>query len=456
MTDWHFLVVRHFGGRHQRLQTCAQIKRQVEQHGLSNVLPLIKYESNRTHEYYLGLAYDPIASVNEKTAEDTARQVLVDAGISTAANRELSWAVEADEVKRFLSGTLGCDSFTIPILYESESGREALPIGQLLSEVNIGELSSIAPTAEQTEQYSRLLYWCSAIGSGGLDRIRQVSQILGINNDWRGAWSILRRLILLGHLEFDGGDALRWSVIPPTLVTLAEGGDQRILVGQRTPAIVQYLSEGLSIEEVPQPNGPPRLLARNIASDVSYRPGYQARDVGCVSRQLADLLPDLDNWILRLPTWEERDFRRFSIEKYDPWVDELHQVSAILDTASAGLYRFTIEQTQRRVVTVAFFDDRAHRWICGDYYGLRFLARARHGLCRAVYHERARQLIIPASDHWPMPYERALVLARGSLPLRLQTESGKFVLTYEGIPPEFAAHMCKLLGLQMEGNQCTI
>lgn len=452
MPDWRFLVVRHFGGPHQRQETCARIKQRVEEHGLSNVLPLVKYELSRQREYYLGVAVDANASVNGTCAEDVARNVLVEAGVGDAANRQRSWLVEAEQVRRFLPGTLGCESFTVPILYEAGGEGGSPPTDRLLSELDISELQPIAPNTAETEHYSRVLYWLSAIGSGGLDRIRQVCQALGMENEWGGAWSVLRRLVLLGHLEFDGGAALRWSVIPPALVTSVEDSGQRILVGQRTPAIVQYLSDHLQLEEVPQRNGPPRLFIQGATSEIYYRSGRRVQDAGCVAQQLSTLLPALGNWILRLPTWDERDFGRFSTEEYDLRADEFRQVPTISGSPRAGLYRFTFEQSIRRVVTVAFFDDRDSRWICGDYYGLRFLARARCGLCRAIYYRDARQLVIPVTDRWPMPYERALVLARGALPQRLQTESGPFVFVYEGVPLEFAARMCKLLGLEMEGD----
>ena len=219
---------------------------------------------------------------------------------------------------------------------------ESPPTDRLLSELDVSELRPAVPSAAETEQYSRLLYWCSAIGSGGLDRIRQVCQTLGIDNEWGGAWSVLRRLVLLGHLEFDGGAALRWSVIPPTLVTSAEDDGQRILVGQRTPAIVHYLSERLHLEERPQPNGPPRLLIQGGADDIWYGSGRRVQDAGCASRQLSDLLPALGDWVLRLPTWDERDFGRFSTEEYDPRADEFRQVPAISGSPRAGLYRFHV------------------------------------------------------------------------------------------------------------------
>jgi hypothetical protein len=454
MPNWRFLVVPHYGGAQQRKLTCEMIKGQVEESGLSCNLPMVKYEPGRRGEYYLGLAV--VCNLEDAdSVECSAREILCNVGVHSAQNQQRFPILDPstnEQIERWLRGSLECESFTIPMAYEASGAWEAPPSGRLLSELDFSELQPFAPNAAETEQYSRLLYWCSAIGSGGLDRIRQVCQTLGINNDWGGAWSVLRRLVLLGHLEFDGGAALRWSVIPPTLVTSVEDPGRRILVGQRTPTIVRYLSERLHLEERPQANGPPRLLIQGEANEIWYGSGRRVRDAGCASRQLSKLLPTLSDWVRRLPTWDEGDFGRFATEEYDPHADEFRQVPQVSGNSRTGLYRFTFEQPSRRVVTVAFFDDNDGRWICGDYYGLRFLARARCGLFRAVYCRDAYQLVVPATDRWPMPYERALVLARGSLPQRLQAESGLAVFVYEGISPEFAASMCRLLGLEMEGD----
>lgn len=450
MTDWRFLVVRHFCGLNQRRLICAQIKRQVEQRGLSSLLPMVKYELNHQREYFLGIAVAAYASADGEDAVDVARQVLVDAGIRAAANRQAIFLVGAEEVQGLLHGALGFDNFTMPIEYEARIDWEAPPTDRLLAEFDLSELRLAAPDATETEQYSRLLHWCSAIGSGGLDRIRQACQALRIDNEWGGAWSVLRRLVLLGHLEFDGGAAFRWSVIPPTLVAPVEDGDHRILVGQRTPAIVQHLHERCQVEDSPQPNGPPRLLVQGAPAGICYKPGRPVRDAGCVPRQLSELLPTFSDWLRRLPTWDERDFGRFNTEGYDPHTDDFQQVPAIAGHPRAGLYRFTFEQPARRAVTVAFFDENGGRWICGDYYGLRFLARSRWGLCRVVYCADTHQLVVPVTDRWPMPYERALVLASGTLPQSLHAEPGRSVFVYEGIPLEFAGSMCELLGLDME------
>ena len=121
MRKWQFLVVKQFGGVHQRQQTCARIKQRVEQEGLSDVLPLVKYERGRQKEYYLGLAIDRTAAGQDAdAADDLARHVLVDSGIAVAKNPQLSYVVDAEDVQRLLTGTLECDSFTLPISYDYE------------------------------------------------------------------------------------------------------------------------------------------------------------------------------------------------------------------------------------------------------------------------------------------------------------------------------------------------
>jgi len=238
--------------------------------------------------------------------------------------------------------------------------------------------------------------------------------------------------------------------IPPTLVTTADG-EHKVLVGQRAPTLIDAVRENHRIDECPQAGGPPRLLLASADDGLRYGAGRQVNDVGCVSRRMSELLPDLSEWVCRLPTWAERDFARFQTEQYDPHVDAFREISPIASQPPSGLYRFVFDQRPQRIVTVAFFDDARGQWVCGDYYGLRFLARSRCRLCRTVYRSDARQLVLPVSDRWPMPYERAIVLANGALPQRLQPESGSPVLAYEGITSEMAARMCNLLGLEMEG-----
>ena len=449
MPKWQFLIVKHFGGPLQRQQTCARIKQQVEQQGLSDILPLVKYERGRQKEYYLGIAIDANSVSEGRDAADFARHVLVDAGVSIARNPQFSFVVEADEVQRLLSGTLECDSFTIPIIFDIAGCADGPSADQLFAEVDAADMLRAEPSPDDTLKHSRLLEWCSAVGSGELARIQQACQSLGFSSDWGGAWSVLRRLVLLGHLEF-AGNSLRWSVIPPTVIAPDDDSDCVILVGQRTPGMISFLRSGFSMEEQPQIDGPPRIVIREARGDIFYRPGRRAFEAGCAARELSNLLPNLNEWVSRLPTWDEQDFGRFDIERYEPQFDQFHEVSRIDERYKSCLYRFTFRQ--QRIVTLGLFDDRADRWICGDYYGLRFLARVRHGRCRAALRSHTNQLVIPLTDRWPLPYERALVLASGALPQRIRTDQGDTVLSYQGITKPLAEKLSTLLDLELEAS----
>jgi hypothetical protein len=445
MPEWNFLVVRHFGGRRQRQELCARIKSEVEDENLSHLLPLVKYEPSRGLEYYLGLAYD----ASDWDAEDEARHILVAAGIGAAANPQQSYTIAAHQVQTLLRGSLEFESFTVPIHYERVTASEMPSTAELLArdDSDDDEIDSL-----EAEKYARLLYWCSAIGAGGLDRVKEACTLLGIDTEWGGAWSVLRRLALLGHLDISDGQSVRWGVLPPMLVTPALDVGERFLIGQRSPALRSSLLADSSLYERYQPAAPARWVILRGGANLECYGGTEPRDAGCLAGRLSELLPDRDEWLRQLPSWEERDFARYFVELYNPAEDAFGPVQFRLNALEGGLYRFTLERAGRPMTTLALYDCDANRWVAGDYYGLRFLARSAVGACRAFHDEEAATLVLPVADRWPMPYERALVLASGRLPRRMQLDGGEAVVVYKGIPQWLAIQLCGLLSLEMESN----
>lgn len=449
MPNWQFLVVRHFGGSQQRRLTCAAIKQRVEQRGLANFLPLVKYEVGRAGEYYLGVALDADTTDNCDPAE-LARNLLHDAGVHTATNTQLSWVVTPEQVQGLLRGTLECASFTLPMAYEPMAPEATLDAQSLLAELDGEVLQPHETDAEKTSQYEKLLYWCSAVGAADLARLHNACHLLGFDESMGKAWSVLRRLVLSGHAEFDPA-SLRWSLLPATLVETAADSQRHFLVGQRSHGIVGALRAEYGAELVPQPDGPPVLyVGRDAQPASSEMVGKRFILAGPVAERLAGLLPSLVDWTSRLPTWEEKDFGRFDVEVYNPDTATFEEHS-LPGAPTQGLYRFSCDVSGRRTVTVAFFDGNAGRWACGDFYGLRFVARVGSGMRHAIYRSEFKQLLIPAVDRWPMPYERALVLASGILPDRLQPESAPPLLVYEGITCSLAERLSTLLGVEVEG-----
>ena len=440
-------MVRHFGGSQQRRQLCADIKQCVERLGLSPYLPLVKYEIGRGHEYYLGIAVDG----NNEYAISSGRDILTQLGVASAKNPDLSWVVSAEETAGLLRGNLQCDSFTIPLFYEPDQEVPSVSREQVYSVLDVDELEPMHPQPPESSLMDRLLYWCSATGSGDLSRMQHTCQLLGISIEWGGAWSVIRRLTLLGHLEFDARNGIRWGCVPPALVTSAEDDNCSFLTGQRTPALLQMLSERSDTVEHAQYEGPSQITLKGVDHDAiaTSRQPSSILNLGCASRRMGDLLPDFDSWVEQLPTWDERDFGRYQVERYLPHSDEFCAAASV-SQPDPGLYRFSLEEDQHRYPWLAFYDCKASRWIGGDRYGLRFIARNSARVCRIAYRNTTKELLMPLSDRWPMPYERALVLADGLLPDRLQDESGEQVLSYSGVPRELAETLCSLLRLDMD------
>jgi len=436
---------------------CAAIKRAVEQRGAAETLPLVRYELGSRGEYYIGLA------INDPQAEggripDIATEVLGDAGIR---QDRLMGPIEADGLAALLEGSIDCESFTRPITFERRQAaahEDLMTLAAVLSddqsELDASDTVAIGDLANATRM-DQLLTWCSAVGSGDIARLRAACGVLGIEVDpsFGGVWSVLRRLVLVGHVEFDPNRNCRWAVLPPTLVQSASDDGWWYLVGQRTPAILEALRSGSVLGLQPQAAAPPTLQVGATLDRAALMKSVESLQIaGPAAAKVAAALPDRCGWKELLPEWQENDFGRFDIEAYSVDSDGWASTESRAPT-TGGMYRFTLHRegmSSFPSVTTTYLDSTAHKHICGDYYGMRFLARAAAGACRVAYRSEARHLLIPPADRWPMPYERALILASGMLPRRITTPDDRSYMSYQEIPEELAARLCSLLDVNME------
>ena len=114
------------------------------------------------------------------------------------------------------------------------------------------------------------------------------------------------------------------------------------------------------------------------------------------------------------------------------------------------MYRISLEGDRTSRTMTLFFDEPAQRWIRGDWYGLRFLSLEAGQACVEVVHDSgASELLIPASQRWPLLYERALTLASGMLPGRAANPDW---LSYPRIPLDLAKVLCGKLNVNLMEN----
>jgi hypothetical protein len=333
---------------------------------------------------------------------------------------------------------------------------------QLISDDDPFDLSQPAASKQGSEteilvrsqRYDRLLFWLSAYGSGSREVFLRACQTLGLDQEGVESRHIFRRLRLLGHLELSTNGS-RWSAAPPVLVKMdqSESGEDYFLCGQRNIEILQKLRQVAEVEESPQIEGESPATARIRADDEERLSAALEKSSslnllsmgGKVAYRLARLLPPVANWANALETLEGIplhlfEFKRFEGDQFIPDYFEgksgFYQLWPITgEKHGAALPKYSL-----------FYDEVSNRWVRGDWYGLRFLARQTDGRpCPVRYDSDTSRLAVPNEWRWPELYERALVLASGQLP----KHNGRW-LVYEAISPQTFDELRVKLNLQCE------
>ena len=273
------------------------------------------------------------------------------------------------------------------------------------------------------DRYNLLLHWLSATAEGTWQTFRNVCSVLQLVDDRNSERSIFRRLTLLGHIE-SSESGQNWSICPTVLVQCPTDQDVYILTGQQTPMLIEHLREHYEVELLPQPNyqGPSCVRVNGFSTnDVSLN-GFNIVPAGTVSVQLAQLLPDLEGWKGILPAIDRLSTTTYNIEIWDGkkyiQCDNFYERDGKY-CGDSGLYRLTKREKNNPYQIVLYFDEPNQQWLRGDWYGLRFLAYNSAGRDFEIsYDSSTNEILIPIAEHWPLLYERTLVLASGMLPAR--------------------------------------
>ncbi len=299
----------------------------------------------------------------------------------------------------------------------------------------------------------RLLHWVSARGEGTWEAFAQACAILRVADDRQEARSVFRRFNLLGHID-RSSDGSRWAASPAALVRFPDDPASGFLTGQRTESLIRVFEERWSLNEKRQTHypGPPRIaLGSSLPRDTNGGADLGVVEAGSTSIQLAHLLPDLNGWkdslhsIPKLPI-AAYDVKRWQRQGGFQACDTLYEQNGIWH-GELGMYRLGRDGDGSSRTMTLFFDEPFNRWLRGDWYGLRFLAlEADQEKVEAIHDSDSGELLIPASQRWPLLYERALTLASGLLPGRTANPEW---LSYPRIPLDLARTLCRKLNVDL-------
>lgn len=410
----------------ERIRKIIQLQKQTQ------MIPVVKFE-RKLQRRSRGQFYVLLAVENKEgmTLPDEVATVLKYAGL----RGQPLWPIDPASVKPMTGGaeleTHSLNALKYKPLWPNDMGDPFDLSDAPFHEEDVDD-SSLG------ERYNRLLNWLSANAEGTWQTFARVCDILQLADNIKGTRSIFRRLILLGHIE-SSSDGQKWSICSTTFVQCATEPDICFLAGQQTPNLIKQLSAHWEIENIPQPSyqGPSCIKIHNNLSTDLLVDELQIESVGVASLQLTRLLPDLEGWKTILTTIDRINTTNYNIEIWNG--NRFSSCDTFYERdgryfGESGMYRLTRGEDRNTYQIVLYFDQPNQRWLRADWYGLRYLAYNSIGRdFEVVYNSGVNDLLIPMDERWPLLYERALVLASGSLPDR--TDNPRW-LKYSGVSSE--------------------
>jgi hypothetical protein len=430
----------------QPRRTLETISRVVRNHNLASTIPVIKVEKRARGQFYVFIAVEGLQTTDIPQSVIT---VFREAGLRGRLTpplelSQISFMVSGSEIETEGVGSLAYKSRWIDELEDPFDlfTEDATDVKE--EDMEIGN------------RYEKLLYWLSASGEGTWGTFHHACETLELINDQTSARSILRRLMLLGHLECST-DGRHWTICRPTLIRSPVDPGISLLSGARYPGLLEELKTKWNLEELSQPlrQGPAciRVACGDLAEDkeVDMRGRHSMFMAGVSSAKLAQALPDIEGWMNTLPSVDRLSTTEFEIERwngdeYVPWHEPTEKDNKYI--GKSGMYRLTRGEGTSSYSLNLFLDLASQRWLKGEWYGLAFLARhSAHIECKASYDKRRGILMIPNSSHLPMVYERSIVLATGQLPSHSDDKSWS---KYESVSEELTTMLVNKLHFQIE------
>jgi hypothetical protein len=422
-------------------------------------MPFIKFQHNaeRGETYFFGVAVN-LESINE--SNDAVNWILNDIENIPFRKRPKLMKFREDvfwpeEEMGFLRDKSDWQSFMRQVIFEEYGrNRDGNIIGGLPVAFETNDTCSddeyrdesyddilITKNAliQDDECLNHLLWWCSAKGEGSFQGFKEACELLELSIPGDGkAWNFMRRFILLGHIEaVEEGHKFNWGVTPTAIVKPTIG--DAYIAGMMTPFLEKSLSEKVNLQKTTSNGGPLRITIPNIEVPCSYGVPIIQDAAG----RLAEALPYLKEWQNSLD--EDPDIlpHRYSFKIFNgKSFVELNDAPP-----TTGLYLATRREGDYQKPTLTFYD--GDRWMRGGYYDLRWLGIKNISISLTVWIDKKGSLTIPEIGHWPLLYERPLVLASGTLP-----KKGKVnmidALIYDSVGLGLARILCEKLKVKME------
>ena len=343
---------------------------------------------------------------------------------------------ENSEVTQWMSKDIEWHDFGYAIRFEIGRSQEKFNSHDFRGEI-------MDTTKADGKACNKLLWWSSAKGGGSFESFKLVSEKLGLLEKYVTPWSLLTKLILLGHAEVrEYSEGFLWAIVPTTFVEMDGEKGKYYLAGRQSPQTIEELSNCFGLKPTLDPSGIKQYFVRNIQKNSLNSLNIQLVENAALTR--ASFLPYFKQWQKSLAidryVSERTDginFHRYDGNAFIP-VERSHE-------KRLGFYKIiTNNFTKHR-----FYD--GEKWLEGSYCDLRFLDyRVKNPEKKILYSQKKQEAFIESKFKWPLMYERALTLASGLTAETKITDEGNRVLSYKNVSKDLIEKLCANLGLQIQ------
>jgi hypothetical protein len=432
MADCKYLVFRATGKRQALME---RIRQHVRAEGLGMEIPMVKFEPGHGKQFYLGIAVhvdDPAQT------EPTSRVIkfLEHARLGHLIRNDgakKNAFFEPEDIEKFLHGSFDWESFNQRLIFEIDNSGEG-------EEPDYDTREWPCATVNQ-DLLNKLLWWCSAKGEGSYRVFKNACSMLGLEEVREGAaWSLLRSLVLLGHLEFSAVNGrISWGAVPTCIVRPRNAPPY--LAGKQTPMVVDELGRILELHQDSSNGGPARWsVSEHSLEAMGLMEGIVVVDEP--AEGISNLLLPFEEWFDGLEEDPDLAPHRYTLKRFNG-----REFVPIEDASPpAGLYEATRHEGHSAKPVMTYFD--GNRWLRAGFYDLRWIASRKGEDRMTVALGKDGALLVPAQARWPLLYERALVLASGKLP-RIVMDGNTQRLAYDGIGSGLARKLSDLLGIEL-------
>ncbi|UPT76689.1 hypothetical protein MN086_06430 [Sulfurovum sp. XGS-02] len=425
MEESRFLLYSGYGNRQTVL---TKVKNYVQEFNLGIEIPLVKFETGRSKEFYFGVALQTHGNNKILESSNIRNMHSYIGSIPIKNNQSHDGLFAREEVKKLLAGNVEWEGFNAKIHYEIQ---KAFYDPTIIQDEYVNNNGYNENCTDQNETYFRFYKYLSSRRQGSYNEFIRLVKLF-FKEPYNKPWPVMRKLLLLGLIEIDSYQNKYWYVTPFSLTQCNSQPERAYISGQFLPQQIDAISN-LENCKLTMENNQNTLSTyilstehEDVLSEICEKLSIQL--IRNSANKLLELLPTVDHLNLYL-------YENDHINEIEYSIFTLDDKPCTTSNIENGVYIVKHQSTQDYDETALKLNGK---WFSGSYYDVMFFDKINNTkeLPSCIYIEDEASLLIPGFLRPPFLFEKALIQCSGSIPTIEQFTNANY-LKYHGVSHDF-------------------